>query len=518
MANQNGGDVESFNPTTGVHTIISGAGVGTGPAFSTAGNSVTNVEFLLNGALVVEDGNNSLFSVDPLTGNRTQIAGTSVGTGPAYGGIVFQIGVEATGTVLAGGLNGRQLIRIDPTTLNRTIVSDATHGTGATYFALTSGIAVVPQVPEPSTIVLAALGVLAIFACRRRSVKIAAAAAVLFAAPLSTHAQLPPGDLVVGVQFSTSDSGLMIVDPTTGNRTILSDNTHGTGPAWSEPAGISFASDRSLLVGDDASNAILRVDPTTGNRTIIASNTVGTGGEVGLSAEQFGASILASGGGGLLSIDPTTGNRTVVSGPSVGSGPSLGGWGIAISGTNVITGGYTGTENVLLSVDTTTGNRTTISGDGVGSGPSIAGDTLLDVESDNHGNFLVSILLGGPLFRIDPTTGNRTIVSGSGVGTGPVLGPFIQIGVASGGSLFATGGAPSFEPQIQVLQIDPLTGNRTVVSDATHGTGPAFNSLTGGLAVVPSVPEPSTILLVALGLLMLALRGLSRSGMLRRVA
>jgi hypothetical protein len=49
-----------------------------------------------------------------------------------------------------------------------------------------------------------------------------------------------------------------------------------------------------------------------------------------------------------------------------------------------------------------------------------------------------------------------------------------------------------------LLQIDPVTGDRTILSDATHGTGPAF-TVPVGVFVVPNVPEPSTIVLAALG-------------------
>jgi hypothetical protein len=41
-------------------------------------------------------------------------------------------------------------------------------------------------------------------------------------------AGLPAGDIVVTAKLSTGDSGLLLIDPTTDNRTILSDNTHGT--------------------------------------------------------------------------------------------------------------------------------------------------------------------------------------------------------------------------------------------------------------------------------------------------
>jgi hypothetical protein len=52
--------------------------------------------------------------------------------------------------------------------------------------------------------------------------------AVLMAGALPARAGLPTGDIVVTANISAGDSGLMLIDPATGDRTILSDNTHGT--------------------------------------------------------------------------------------------------------------------------------------------------------------------------------------------------------------------------------------------------------------------------------------------------
>src|SRR5262245_18462185 len=96
--------------------------------------------------------------------------------------------------------------------------------------------------------------------------------------PIAMHAApLVPGDLVMAAGIgSAGDAGLIIVDPTTGNRTIISDNTHGTGPDFTSASGVSFASDGSILVMGN--EEIFRVDPATGNRTIISSNSgPGTG-------------------------------------------------------------------------------------------------------------------------------------------------------------------------------------------------------------------------------------------------
>ncbi len=55
-----------------------------------------------------------------------------------------------------------------------------------------------------------------------------------------------------------------------------------------------------------------------------------------------------------------------------------------------------------------------------------------------------------------------------------------------------------------LLQIDPITGNRTILSDDTHGSGPTFTTPIT-MTIVPNVPEPSTVLMAVLGLLGLLL-------------
>ena len=153
---------------------------------------------------------------------------------------------------------------------------------------------------------------------------------------LSLAAALEPGDIVITTQIgpaANNDFGLVVVDPTTGNRTILSDNTTGSGPAFTLPEGVAVEPDGDILVADlyggpQGDAAVFRVDPATGNRTIVSSSGgVGTGATM---HTPYG--LLESGGtiyvadaappsfGAILAIDPLSGNRSVFSGPSVGVG------------------------------------------------------------------------------------------------------------------------------------------------------------------------------------------------------
>ena len=110
--------------------------------------------------------------------------------------------------------------------------------------------------------------------------------AFIYSSHLAHAVTLGPGDIVIATQIGPTvnkDYGLVVVDPVTGNRTILSDNTIGSGPSFTQPEGIAIEPDGDLLVTDPLAgpgphSAIFRVDPATGDRTIISTEGgVGTG-------------------------------------------------------------------------------------------------------------------------------------------------------------------------------------------------------------------------------------------------
>jgi sugar lactone lactonase YvrE len=97
-------------------------------------------------------------------------------------------------------------------------------------------------------------------------------------------------------------------------------------------------------------------------------------------------------------------------------------------------------------------------------------------------DFRDSVLLGPDqhaLFRVDPVTGDREIVSGQGVGSGEDVSAMLGLAVSSGGQIYVTdsGGAIGTSA---VLRIDPATGNRELISGRGRGAGPELRSGFGG--------------------------------------
>ena len=74
---------------------------------------------------------------------------------------------------------------------------------------------------------------------------------------------------------------LFSVDLTSGDRTVISDDTIGTGPEFYLPDAVAFdnLNNRALVISG-LSNALISVALTSGDRTVISDDTIGTGPEL----------------------------------------------------------------------------------------------------------------------------------------------------------------------------------------------------------------------------------------------
>jgi hypothetical protein len=143
--------------------------------------------------------------------------------------------------------------------------------------------------------------------------------------------------LVIDPLYRTEDEGLLFrVHPISGNRTVISDfSNSGQGPLGREPIGVAVDSDGQFLVtdreaGTDNKGLLFRIDPTSGNRVILSDFSDSAQGPTGCSPtgitiDESGNILVADSGsesgeecsggfkGVLFSIDPSTGNRIIVS-------------------------------------------------------------------------------------------------------------------------------------------------------------------------------------------------------------
>ena len=106
-------------------------------------------------------------------------------------------------------------------------------------------------------------------------------------------------------------------------------------------------------------------------------------------------------------------------------------------------------------------------GQSIGSGPPFLIPEHIAVEADGN---LVLVDLGlKAVVRVDPITGDRTIVADATTGNGAALGDLQGMAVEASGTFVVTD-----DNLDAILRIDPTTGDRTVISSATTGSGPIF--------------------------------------------
>ncbi len=79
----------------------------------------------------------------------------------------------------------------------------------------------------------------------------------------------------------------------------------------------------------------------------------------------------------------------------------------------------------------------------------------------------------GALIKINPVTGNRTIISGPGVGSGPGFDPH-GVAVATMNDIFVVEPFEPLSTESFVYHVDVATGNRQVIASSTVGTGPVI--------------------------------------------
>jgi streptogramin lyase len=304
-------------------------------------------------------------------------------------------------------------------------------------------------------------------------------------APQSIVAFTAPTDIVV-----EADGGLMVVDawftrlvrvdPVTADRTISSgipgatgEAVVGDGAAFGSPVGVDVEADGNLLVLDVDLAAVFRVDPVTGDRTIVSDANTGSGPAFerlygGIAVEADGNVVVTAGAGAVIRVDPVTGDRTIVSDADTGSGPAFGAPLGNVASERSIAVEADGNLLVLdaelvavFRVDPVTGDRTIVSDADTGSGAAF-GAPLRGVAVEADGNVVVTVVAAGAagaVIRVDPVTGDRTIVSDASTGDGGALLGAYGIAVEADGNLVVTD-----DLLWAVIRVDPVSGDRTNAS------------------------------------------------------
>ena len=317
------------------------------------------------------------------------------------------------------------------------------------------------------------------------------------------------------------NGALFRVDPTNGNRTLLSDfGNAGQGPLGSDPQDVAVETNGTVLAidaggGTGNNGALFRINPGSGNRTLLSDFGNAAQGPLGedprgLVVEASGAVLVIDSDGvnpfnALFRVDPTSGNRTLLSDFSNAAQGPVGdvGRGIAVeaSGAVLVTDINAGTNGVLFRIDPITGNRTLLSDFG-NPGQGAFGFNPFGIAVEASGTILVvnqdeGTGDNGALFRIDPTTGNRILLSDFGNAGQGTLG-FAPLGIAveASGAVLVTDEEAETGTNGALFRLDPTNGNRTLLSDFGNGGQGALGAnptgvAVGNAAVVPPVVPPN---------------------------
>ena len=281
-------------------------------------------------------------------------------------------------------------------------------------------------------------------------------------------------------------TSVIAVDLVSGDRTILSDDSHGIGPSFDYLQAITVDGDRALVTSyvPNATGAVVAVDLVSGDRTVLSDPTLGSGPALrtpgGIVVDGSRALVLDSTLDAVVAVDLASGDRTIVSDASTGTGPLWSSYyrqGITLDGGRVLivdTG-----QEAVLAVDLLSGDRTFLVHPPGGELNSYPLSIALDVTAGTRA--LVAHARQRAVVGVDLSSGERTFVSPpTSVGTGPTIGPSV-IALEEDLALVTD--------SFTLFAVDLASGARRIVSDPSTGSGPRFGHpdavvLDGGRALV----------------------------------
>lgn len=395
------------------------------------------------------------------------------------------------------------LVSVDLTTGNRTIVSGDSRGTG-------------PHVGNARSIALDKTNNRAIVISSHRtllSVDLISGDRTrigesVFNQPEDVIMGTEPNQALVLDVINSGSSRLLEVDLTTGEGTIISSclPLTGVGQCWQSPISIAIdETNNSAYVLDSGQRAVFLVDlndgDNQGNRSVLSSNTPEQGVpfqapvSIIINPEQERL-LVVDRDQGVLAVDIDTGEREAFSNINLGQGPNFNqplGSDLNENTHEILVTGFG--HETLLSVDLNNGDRN-IASPNVGSGIRLGATVAVGWDNTLNRAIWLDYLLHA-LVEIDPSSGNRAILSGADIGTGAdlYLPAAIELDAANERALIISHSREGNNPQL--MSVDLNSGERITLSDNSDGepildfpTSISLNTLNGNaLALGHNVNE-----------------------------
>ena len=273
-----------------------------------------------------------------------------------------------------------------------------------------------------------------------------------------------------------------------------------------------------ILVTDTGTNKLIRVDGETGVRSVISDFSNPAQGPVIAPNLPLPVSVAIGQGQifvtapyvGILRVDPRTGHRILVSDWHQGRDGNFGpGAAVDAFGGVLVNDEGAFVAPAIVRVAPLTDTRVTVTRlwDPSQGGGDLSFCGITDFTLEPHRGAIKGAIVIGvngvcgtiAIFRVNPVTGYRTLLSDF---TNPTQGTVVDLSYTGGlalehsGAILADSGGTS--PRNLLLRIDPMSGNRTVVSDFDNAAqGPLGANLAGtavqdcGLVIV-GAPDPTT--------------------------
>jgi DNA-binding beta-propeller fold protein YncE len=436
--------------------IVSSSSVGVGPL--PKGGSI-HFDPHSGGALCV-DSTNRLFRIDLWTGDRTVVSGQGVGTGTQFNNpralAVDPLTPRAWVAQSGGFQDHGAVIETDLITGNRKVISTHNLGSGP-WPTAPIGISVVPG---------SLRGILVFDECCWWE---------------------PNGHALIGLDLEQ------------GHRAWITDGPVTPTSPWQDPASLLALDSTTAFVGDFAFlNGVFGVDLSSGTARRVSAKTHPAGPLSQVSGLAWNPAIqrlnvVDAYRSAVLDMNPADGSFELLFRSQLGEGETLSKWvkaiavdprasdrAIALDGEAL--DGQTGQTGRVIAIDLLNGRRSVLSGPSKGNGPiwGVAQDLVLDPVSKEQRAFVLG-QSPAAVFEVDLATGDRTLVTSSDLGRGePMIHPWFLDYEPTTDKLLVLDATFIF--RYRILEIDPHSGDRSILSDPDHGAGPEIDS-PGGISV-----------------------------------
>ena len=470
--------------------------------------------------------NSRIVAISTVNGSR-QVISDNTNAGPDYGAITMLS--TSSGRLFASAedlnLSDPAIVEINLSNGDKTIIANKTTGTGQNFRGIeglqvdvSTGYAWVEDLSGDLIQVVLASGNRTVASENDNWVN----DGLTFEQNFSSNLDTATGKVMIN---DCNSEQLISIDLSNGARTLLTKPYRGAGPTLNAPFYLAYNPTDDLLVmlnrggGVGPSDphqkirTVMDVSPSSGDRTILTNDLTGGGDAIGDMANVDYDSandrilVLDKDNKALLSINPLNGLRTTLSDNTTkGTGSNFSGpTSVAVTSDGNTAYVTNGSGNSIIQVDLTTGNRTTLSKDGgPGAGPGFAGPTDIVLNADDTMAYVTN-QGGASVYSVNLADGTRTVIASNTVGSGTALTEPNRLTFdKDNNQLFVIDETDSGIMTINLDTLDRTLSNSsgayiTSGSDLTydHSRGLVFGTATYGTSLIVYDPETSSAVIVS---------------------